>query len=149
MVKRKHDYSTRTRANRRGSLSSLNKGRPCYRQSAAVSFCFRLKNTPHIALRQENYEGLTRFLDNHLVPIDNNLSERLLRSPVVGRKTWYGTHSRRAAETAGVHFSIIESCKLIGLNPRDFYADAVRRVHKKDPPVTPQEYKQKRDGNTG
>ena len=97
----------------------------------------------------ENYEGLTRFLDNHLVPIDNNLSERLLRSPVVGRKTWYGTHSRRAAETAAVHFSIIESCKLIGLNPREFYADAVRRVHKKETPVTPQEYKQKRDANTG
>ena len=97
----------------------------------------------------ENYEGLTRFLDNHLVPIDNNLSERILRSHVVGRKTWYGTHSRRAAETAAVHFSIVESCKLIGLNPREFYADAVRRVHKKDPPVTPQEYKLSRDTQTG
>ena len=53
------------------------------------------------------------------------------------------------AETAGVHFSIVESCKLIGLNPREFYADAVRRVHKKETPVTPQEYKLSRDTQTG
>lgn len=96
----------------------------------------------------ENYEGLTRFLDNHLIPIDNNLSERLLRSHVVGRKTWYGTHSRRAAETAAVHFSIVESCKMIGVNPREFYSDAVKRIHSKDDPLTPLEYKESRDSNS-
>jgi Transposase IS66 family len=42
----------------------------------------------------ENYEGLTRFLTNHLIPIDNNQSERLLRSHVVGRKTWSSRSGR-------------------------------------------------------
>jgi transposase len=96
----------------------------------------------------ENYEGLTRFLDNHLIPIDNNHSERILRSHVVGRKTWYGTHSRRSAETAAVHFSIVESCKMIGINPREFYLDAVQRIHAKLDPLTPWEYKQQRTSNT-
>ena len=96
----------------------------------------------------ENYEGLTRFLDNHLIPIDNNQSERLLRSHVVGRKTWYGTHSKRSAETAAVHFSIVESCKMIGVNPRDFYMDAVRRVHGKLDPLTPSEFRELRTSNT-
>ena len=96
----------------------------------------------------ENYEGLTRFLDNPLIPIDNNLSERLLRSHVVGRKTWYGTHSKESAATAAIHFSIVESCKIIGVNPREFYSDAVKRIHKKLEPLTPQEYKQQRDSNT-
>jgi len=41
----------------------------------------------------KNYEGLTLFLKNPDLPIDNNPAERQLRSPVVGRKTWYGTHS--------------------------------------------------------
>ena len=36
----------------------------------------------------KNYERLTRFLDHHFIPIDNNQSERVLRSPVIGRKTW-------------------------------------------------------------
>lgn len=96
----------------------------------------------------ENYQGLTRFLDNHLISIDNNLSERLLRSHVVGRKTWYGTHSRRSAETAAVHFSIVESCKMIGVNPREFYMDAVRKIHSNLDPLTPSEYKQRRDADT-
>lgn len=89
----------------------------------------------------ENYDGLTRFLDNHLIPIDNNHSERLLRSHVVGRKTWYGTHSRRSAETAAVHFTIVESCKMIGVNPRDYYKDAIQRMHSKLDVLTPWEYK--------
>lgn len=96
----------------------------------------------------ENYEGLTRFLDNHLIPIDNNQSERLLRSHVVGRKIWYGTHSKKSAETAAIHFSIVESCKMIGVNPREFYSDAVKRIHNKLKPLTPQEYKQQQGSNS-
>ena len=95
-----------------------------------------------------NYDGLTRFLDSHLIPIDNNLSERLLRSHVLGRKTWYGTHSRRSAETAAIHFSIVESCKMIRVNPREFYLHAVKRLHANQDPLTPWEYKQQRAANT-
>lgn len=90
----------------------------------------------------ENYDGLTRFLDNHLIPIDNNSSERLLRSHVVGRKTWYGTHSPAAAEAAAIHFTLVESCKLNHVNPREFYADAVYRIHTNKNVLTPYEYKQ-------
>ncbi len=64
------------------------------------------------------------------------------------RNTWYGTHSRRSAETAAVHFTIVESCKMIGVNPREFYMDAVRRIHAKLEPITPFEYKQQRDADT-
>jgi transposase len=96
----------------------------------------------------KNYDGLTIFLTNYLIPIDNNQSERLLRSHVIGRKTWYGTHSQRAAQTAAIHFTIVESCKLIGVNPRDFYQDAVQRIHRKLEPLTPLEYKKLRDSNT-
>ena len=96
----------------------------------------------------ENYEGLTRFLTNHLIPIDNNQSERLLRSHVVGRKTWYGTHSKRSAESAAVHFTIVESCKMVGVNPREFYKYAVGRIHANEESITPFEYKKWRDANT-
>jgi transposase len=59
-----------------------------------------------------NYAGLTLFLSDPEVPIDNNAQERLLRSHVVGRKTWYGTHSEQGAETAAILFTIVETCKL-------------------------------------
>lgn len=89
-----------------------------------------------------NYQGLTLFLTNPLVPIDNNGSEGLLRSPVVGRKTWYGTHSRRGAAVAAVHFSIVETCKMNGVNPRAFYLDGVDRIHSKRKLLTPRQYKE-------
>ena len=34
-----------------------------------------------------NWERLTRFADNALIPLDNNGTERAIRGPVVGRKS--------------------------------------------------------------
>ena len=88
----------------------------------------------------KNYDGLTLFLKNHLLPIDNNPSERLLRSPVVGRKTWLGTHSKDGAEAAVIHFSLVEACKLNNVNPRKYYIEQIKRIHAKQPLLTPKEY---------
>ena len=88
-----------------------------------------------------NYDGLTLFLTNPRIPIDNNGSERLLRSPVVGRKTWYGTHSKEGAQAAAIHFSIVQAAKLNKINPRDYYRDTIQRLHKKITPLTPAEYR--------
>jgi len=93
----------------------------------------------------ENYEGLTLFLTDPEVPIDNNGQERLLRSPVVGRKTWYGTHSERGAKTAAVLFSIVESCKLNDVNPREYFPHAVAQILAKQEPITPAEFKAHRE----
>jgi transposase len=88
-----------------------------------------------------NYEALTYFLSREDLPIDNNSQERLMRSPVVGRKTWYGTHSKRGAETNAVLFSLVESCKLNKINPRDYFKEIVHTIHEKRPIFTPGEYK--------
>jgi len=89
----------------------------------------------------ENYDGLTLFLTEPDVPVDNNSQERLLRSHVVGRKTWYGTHSERGAETAAVLFSIVETCKLNGVNPREYFAALVRDLLSKKTAYTPVDFK--------
>jgi transposase len=89
----------------------------------------------------ENYEGLTLFLKNASLPIDNNQQERLLRNPVVGRKTWYGTHSKRGAETAAILFSLVESCKLNNINPRIYFKNLVQDLHQGKKPYTPKEFK--------
>ena len=87
-----------------------------------------------------NFEALTYFLAHENLPIDNNAQERLMRAPVVGRKTWYGTHSKRGAETNAVLFSLVESCKLNGINPRDYFRDIVHGIHEKRTEFTPAEY---------
>lgn len=88
-----------------------------------------------------NYEGLTLALSNPQVPIDNNASERMLRSHVVGRKTWYGTHSIDGAEAAAIHFSIIESCKINAINPRDYYKSIISALHQENSVLTPHQVK--------
>ncbi len=92
----------------------------------------------------ENYEGLILFLTDPSVPIDNNAQERLLRSHVVGRKTWYGTHSEQGAETAAILFSIVETCKLNKVNPREYFAQLTQDLLDKKPAYTPAEYKNMR-----
>jgi transposase len=88
-----------------------------------------------------NYTGLTACLDDPRIPLDNNHSERGLRASVVGRKTWYGTHSERGAETAAIHFTIAGACKLNGVNPRKYYKHAIESIHFKRPLLTPSQYK--------
>lgn len=89
----------------------------------------------------ENYEGLTLCLTDPEIPLDNNLQERLLRSHVVGRKTWYGTHSEEGAETAAILFSIVETCKLNGVNPREYFPDLVETILCRQKPLTPAQWK--------
>jgi len=89
----------------------------------------------------KNYGQFTLFTKNPDLPIDNNSQERLLRNPVIGRKTWYGTHSKRGAETAAVLFSLVESCKLNKINPREYFKNLVEDLHQGKPAYTPKEFK--------
>ena len=87
-----------------------------------------------------NFEGLSLFSKVKGLPIDNTSQERTFRAHVVGRKTWYGTHSKRGAETASVHFTIVESCKLNKINARLYMKDLIKRTHSGLELLTPKEY---------
>jgi transposase len=89
----------------------------------------------------KNYEELTRFITNQDLPIDNNRQESLLRNPVVGRKTWYGTHSIRGAKTAAIMHTLVESCKLIGVNPRKYFPKLIQNIHEGKKILSPFEFK--------
>jgi len=89
----------------------------------------------------KNYTTLTLFLTDAEVPIDNNAQERNLRSHVVGRKTWYGTHSKRGALTAAILFTLVETCKLCGVNPREYFENLVKDMLAGAKPYSPVDYK--------
>lgn len=88
-----------------------------------------------------NYTELTYFLSEPDIPIDNNQEERELRNPVIGRKTWYGTHSIRGAETNVILFTLVSSCKLCKVNPREYFRQVVSDIHEGKAPLTPGEFK--------
>lgn len=71
-----------------------------------------------------HWQGLTRFLENPSVPLDNNLAERELRGIVVGRKNHYGSRSKRGTEVAAILYSLTESAKLVGVEPNTYLRKA-------------------------
>ena len=66
------------------------------------------------------WPGLTRFLVDPRVPLDNNATERSLRGLVVGRKNHYGSKSLRGCQVAAIFYSLVESAKLVGVNPHAY-----------------------------
>lgn len=70
-----------------------------------------------VSLR-EHWIGLTRFLDEPQLPLDNNFAERLMRGPALGRKSYYGSAAEWSARLATTMFSIFATLKLAKLNPQ-------------------------------
>jgi transposase len=58
--------------------------------------------------------------------LENNASERALRSIAVGRKAWLFVGSDDHAQATANLFSLIGSCKLHGLDPEAYLRDLFR-----------------------
>jgi transposase len=71
-----------------------------------------------------NWDRLTRFLSDARIPLDNNATERGIRGPVVGRKNHYGSKSRRGTEVAAVLYTLLETAKLVGVDPAKYLREA-------------------------
>lgn len=73
----------------------------------------------------ERWTGLTRFVDNPCISLDNNAAERALRGPVVGRKNHYGSKSLRGTQVAALFYTLCETAKLTGVDPHAYLLHAV------------------------
>ena len=89
-------------------------------REAAFSFGGLRRSAFGKALRYllNHWDGLTLFLEDPRIALDNNAAERVLRGPVVGRKNFYGNRSKRGAKTAAILYSLIETAKLNGCGAR-------------------------------
>jgi transposase len=66
----------------------------------------------------DHWSGLTLFVDDPMIPMDNNASERTVRGPAMGRKNYFGSGSLwSVCLTAGM-FSIVATLKQWKINPR-------------------------------
>ncbi len=72
------------------------------------------------------WAGLNRFLEDPRIAMDNNATERALRGMVLGRKNHYGSRSKRGTEVAALFYSLIESAKLCGVEPKAYLLCATR-----------------------
>jgi transposase len=86
---------------------------------------------------QEHWSGLTLFVDDPRIPMDNNISERRLRGPAVGRKNYYGSGADWSGRLAAMLFSIFATLKLWQVNPRlwlRWYLDSCAAAGGQSPP---------------
>jgi len=73
------------------------------------------------------WSELTRFLEQPLVPLDNNFVERQVRTPVLGRKNHLGSHSERGAHVSALFYSLLGNCRLVGVSPVRYLEALVER----------------------
>ena len=75
-----------------------------------------------------NWAALARYLEQGYLAIDNNLSERTLRAIALGRNNWGVIGSEAGGQTAAVLYSVVGTCKHLGIDPFAYLRDALPGV---------------------
>ena len=75
-----------------------------------------------------HWKGLSRFLADGAVPIDNNHIENQMRPWALGRKNWLFIGSQLAGERAAIVMSLLQSAKLNGHEPWAYLKDVLTRL---------------------
>lgn len=78
------------------------------------------------------FVGLIPYLKNYTLysfaRLDNNVAERAVRPLAIGRKNWLFLGSEEGGEAAGIILSLIQTCKALKINPREYLTDVMRRL---------------------
>jgi transposase len=124
-VARQHDLTTH--------LREMQDRCEMYRQERHLHEAKR----PILESLHHHWSGLIVFVGRPEVAMDNNAAERALRTPVVGRKNYYGSGSTWTAHLAAMMFSVLQTLLVWGLNPRHWlsaFLDACAAHGGKIPP---------------
>src|SRR6476661_3375806 len=74
------------------------------------------------------WTGLSLFLDDGRVEIDSNTVERAIRPLALNRKNALFAGSDGGGEHWAVIASLVETCKLVGVEPQAYLADVITRI---------------------
>ena len=87
------------------------------------------------SLNQESY--LREFLNNPMIPMDNNDAERSIRKFCIGKHNWNIIASTEGAVGSGMLYSIAETAKANGLTPYEYFKYLLEQIleHIEDPPA--------------
>jgi transposase len=96
-----------------------------------------------------HHVALGRFLESSLVPIDNGAVERLHIRAALTRKNYLFAGSDAGGERAAIAYTILGSCRIIGVNPIEYLNEVLpqlaRRIRLVDlPALLPARWKVRR-----
>lgn len=79
-----------------------------------------------IEYMQSRWDSLTSFLRIPGAPVDNNITERLLKSSILHRKNSLHYRTLNGAKVGDCYMSVIETCRANGVNPMDYMLAVVK-----------------------
>jgi transposase len=74
------------------------------------------------------WTALTRYLEDGRVQIDNNLTENAIRPSAIGKRNWLFIGHPDAGWRSAVIYSVIVSCRRMGIDPWEYIGDVLRRL---------------------
>ena len=81
-----------------------------------------------MAYTLNHWRALRNYCRDGILQIDNNTAERAIKPLVIGRKNWLFAGNHEGAKRAAVLYSIIETCKLNGINPYFYLKDVLTKL---------------------
>jgi hypothetical protein len=76
-----------------------------------------------VAYTLRRWTELTRYVEDGLLEIDNNLLENTIRPTAVGKKNWLFVGSPEAGHRSAILYSVILTCRRLGVNPHAYIRD--------------------------
>jgi transposase len=73
-------------------------------------------------------EALSRFLTDARLEIDNNIAENGMRGIALGRKNYLFAGSDAGGQRAASMYTIVQTAKLIGVNPEAYLRDTLTKI---------------------
>jgi transposase len=73
----------------------------------------------------KRWAELTRFLDHPVIEMSTNWAENSMRPVAIGRRNWLHLGSKDAGPKIAAIFSIVESCRKLGVPIRKYLTDVL------------------------
>jgi transposase len=74
------------------------------------------------------WDALLRYTEDGALSIDNNISERTVKIPAIGRKNWLFVASQEGGRRAAILFSLVAGCKANQVEPWAYLRDIFTRL---------------------
>ena len=81
-----------------------------------------------LSYAENQWPAMARYLEVAQAELDNNSTEHSLRGVVLGRRNWLHVGQEAGGERAANLFSLMITCKRLGVEPYAYLHDVLRRL---------------------
>ncbi|RLA43965.1 MAG: IS66 family transposase [Gammaproteobacteria bacterium] len=74
------------------------------------------------------WDKLLLYTEHAQMEIDNNLVENAIRPTAIGKKNWLFFGSADAGHSSAIHYTLLETCRKLGINPNEYLRDILPRL---------------------